>query len=140
MKYRSGSEKSTFEAGKNLAAQLSGGDIVTLDGDLGAGKTVFAKGIAAGLGILESVLSPTFTLVNEYIGKKFRLYHFDAYRLSGADEATEAGLGEYFDDARGICVVEWHKNLGSMLSNRQTVSVRIDYIDESTREITIDGQ
>ena len=90
MKIVSHSEKDTYSAGKKLGLALSGGEVVLLSGSLGAGKTVFTKGLAKSLGVTEAVLSPTFTIMNEYSGEKLKLCHFDAYRLSSGQEAEEA--------------------------------------------------
>lgn len=91
--------------------------VICLEGDLGAGKTTFAKGFAKGLGIDEIVTSPTFTILNEYDGKKMKLYHFDMYRLSDAQEAFALGFEEYFNpkNLKGIVLVEWAENVQSLL-------------------------
>lgn len=95
----------TIAAAERFAAQLQGGDVVLLIGELGAGKTTFTKGIALALGIKEPVTSPTFTIIKEYKGEKLALYHMDMYRLSG--DITELGLEEYLGRKDGVCVVEW---------------------------------
>ena len=95
----------TIAAAEKFAAGLQGGDVVLLTGELGAGKTTFTKGIALALGIKEPVTSPTFTIIKEYKGEKFALYHMDMYRLSG--DITELGLEEYLGRKDGVCVVEW---------------------------------
>jgi tRNA threonylcarbamoyladenosine biosynthesis protein TsaE len=99
------SERETFELGKTLAKSLKDGDIVELEGRLGAGKTVFAKGIASGLGIMEEVTSPTFTLLKEYEGR-LKLHHFDLYRIENQEELREIGFYDYLG-AEGVCVIEW---------------------------------
>ena len=95
----------TIAAAERFAAQLQGGDVVLLTGELGAGKTTFTKGIALALCIKEPVTSPTFTIIKEYKGEKLALYHMDMYRLSG--DITELGLEEYLGRKDGVCVVEW---------------------------------
>ena len=100
---KSTSERQTEKLGRRLAKTFSGGETVLLVGELGAGKTRFAKGIARGLGVKETVTSPTFALHNRYRGKKLFLNHFDFYRLSDGDEARAAGLDEYFGDKEGVC-------------------------------------
>ena len=95
----------TIAAAEKFAAGLQGGDVVLLTGELGAGKTTFTKGIALALRIKEPVTSPTFTIIKEYKGEKFALYHMDMYRLSG--DITELGLEEYLGRKDGVCVVEW---------------------------------
>ena len=99
-------ERETEEFGRALAEKLEAGDVLALIGDLGTGKTTLTKSIAKGLGIEEMITSPTFTIVSEYFSGRLPLFHFDVYRLSGEDEAFEAGLEEYFDRG-GICVIEW---------------------------------
>lgn len=105
-KILSRSAEETFLAGKQLGETLNSGDIVALFGDLGAGKTVFAKGIAAGLGISEEVTSPTFTFLKEYEGKQQRLYHFDLYRIEDEEALENIGFFDYLQGS-GICVIEW---------------------------------
>ncbi|MCI8595616.1 MAG: tRNA (adenosine(37)-N6)-threonylcarbamoyltransferase complex ATPase subunit type 1 TsaE [Clostridia bacterium] len=136
MKYVSESESQTLEIGRALGKKMRGGEIITLSGDLGAGKTVFTKGIALGLGITDTVASPTFTLMNEYEGR-ITLYHYDAYRLNGWREAEEAGLTEYFGANRGVCVIEWWENIAEALPRVRTVAVSIKYKDENERIIEI---
>ena len=112
---KSTSERQTEKLGRRLAKTFSGGETVLLVGELGAGKTRFAKGIARGLGVKETVTSPTFALHNRYRGKKLFLNHFDFYRLSDGDEARAAMLAEYFGDKEGVCVVEWGQNAADIL-------------------------
>lgn len=112
---KSTSERQTEKLGRRLAKTFSGGETVLLVGELGAGKTRFAKGIARGLGVKETVTSPTFALHNRYRGKMLFLNHFDFYRLSDGDEARAAGLDEYFGDNEGVCVVEWGQNAADIL-------------------------
>lgn len=100
------SEKDTFEFARGLGEAARPGEVYCLDGDLGAGKTVFAKGFAVGLGITEPVTSPTFTLLREYDEGRLKLYHFDIYRIADPDELTAIGCEEYlYGD--GVCLVEW---------------------------------
>lgn len=136
MVYVSHNERETLEIGKTTGESLVGGEVITLSGDLGAGKTVFAKGIALGLGINDTIVSPTFTLMNEYRGR-LSLYHYDAYRLKGSDEAEAAGLTEYFGDSRGVCVIEWWRNIADALSSYKKIFIKIEQIDEETRTIEI---
>ena len=99
-------EKDTFEAGLMLGARCSPGDIVLLYGGLGAGKTVFTKGFGKGLGIEETINSPTFTIVQVYETGRIPLYHFDVYRTGGPDEMEETGYEDYFF-GKGVCLIEW---------------------------------
>ncbi len=102
------SEKETYELAKNLAMNMKEPKVVCLNGDLGVGKTVFAKGFAKGLGIDEDITSPTFTIVQSYKGIDMNLHHFDVYRISDISEMDEIGYEEYFFD-NAICLIEWSK-------------------------------
>jgi tRNA threonylcarbamoyladenosine biosynthesis protein TsaE len=104
----------TFGHGRALGATLRGGDVVALDGELGAGKTHFVKGIAAGLGCDGDVTSPTFTLVHEYTGGRLPLFHFDFYRLDSEDETLRIGLDDYLG-AGGVVVIEWAGKFPALL-------------------------
>lgn len=107
------SELETLEFGKSLGEKASSGDIFLLKGDLGVGKTVFAKGFALGLGIEEPVVSPTFTIVHEYEGR-LPLYHFDVYRIADPDEMYDIGFDEYlYGD--GVCLIEWPEMVEDIL-------------------------
>ena len=108
------SAEETIARGHAIAATLRRGDVLALCGDLGAGKTHFVKGLAAGLGTAASVTSPTFTLLHEYPGGRLPLYHFDFYRLDDADEALRIGLDEYLD-GDGACVIEWAEKFPALL-------------------------
>ena len=100
------SPEDTFALGKKLGAESMGVQVYTLTGDLGAGKTVFAQGFAAGLGIREPVNSPTFTILQIYEGGRLPLYHFDVYRIADPEEMDEIGYEDYFY-GEGVCLVEW---------------------------------
>ena len=104
-------EEDTLSFAENYAKTLQPGDVVCLEGEMGAGKTVFAKGVARGLGILEEVTSPTYAYVNSYQNK---LFHFDCYRVSSEAFAESLGFSEYFDMG-GICLVEWSENIKGLL-------------------------
>ncbi|MDE7330345.1 MAG: tRNA (adenosine(37)-N6)-threonylcarbamoyltransferase complex ATPase subunit type 1 TsaE [Clostridia bacterium] len=105
---------------KDFAKTLKPNDVVILNGEMGAGKTVFCKGVAQGLGINGEILSPTYAYMNDYGGK---LFHFDCYRLSDGGQAEALGLCDYFY-AGGICVIEWAENISSVLpENRKTVTI-----------------
>ncbi len=100
------SAEETFALGKSLGEKASPGQIYTLDGDLGTGKTVFTQGVAAGLGITEAISSPTFTIIQEYDTGRLPLYHFDVYRIGDIEEMEEIGYDDYFF-GEGICLIEW---------------------------------
>ena len=108
------SVEETIALGHALGATLRRGDVLALCGELGAGKTHFVKGVAAGLGANAAVTSPTFTLIHEYIGGRLPLYHFDFYRLEAEDDALKIGLDEYLD-GDGVCVIEWADKFPALL-------------------------
>jgi tRNA threonylcarbamoyladenosine biosynthesis protein TsaE len=96
----------TLQLGKSFASSLRPSDVVALYGNLGSGKTQFAKGVCLGLGVQRHVVSPTFTILNEYAEGKYPVYHFDFYRLRSLSELAEVGFDEYlFGD--GVCLLEW---------------------------------
>ena len=110
--------------------------MIAYRGDLGAGKTAFTRGLARGLGITESVTSPTYTIVNEYLGGRLPLFHFDMYRLGGEDELFDIGWEDYLERG-GVCAVEWSENVPDAMEN--AISVTIFRLDEDTRKIVIEG-
>lgn len=126
----------TEELGKRIGKKLKKGDVVSLRGSLGAGKTVIAKGIARSLGINEAIVSPTFTLVQEYEGKE-KLYHLDIYRLSGDDEFESMG-GEEFLYPDGITLIEWSEKIDDMLPD-ETIFITVNINDDLSRTIEIEG-
>jgi tRNA threonylcarbamoyladenosine biosynthesis protein TsaE len=131
---KSRSEEETRSAAEALARGFHGDEVVFLIGDLGAGKTVFAKGIAAGLGIsdIHQVCSPTFTLMNVYEGR-VPIYHLDLYRLAGSSEIRDLGFEDYVGD--GVIVVEWAEKIDFPMP---AIKVRIEVGADETRTITID--
>lgn len=126
----------TLNFAENLAKQIVAPKIIVLSGDLGAGKTTFSKGFAKGLGISETITSPTFTLLNEYSGDK-NLYHFDMYRLSSKEEAYELGFENYFENNDGIILVEWAENVKGLFTPPY-LKVLIEKIDENKRKFTLE--
>ncbi|MDO6355852.1 tRNA (adenosine(37)-N6)-threonylcarbamoyltransferase complex ATPase subunit type 1 TsaE [Caloramator sp. CAR-1] len=134
MKVKSNSQEMTFEIGLKIAKLLKKGDVISLNGDLGAGKTHLVKGIAKGLEVHEDITSPTFTIVNEYDGK-MPLYHFDVYRISDISELYEIGFEEYIY-GEGVSVIEWG-NLVEELLPDYTIKINIRILDDNTREIEI---
>ena len=100
-------ENETRDFALELAKELGTGDVLALIGDLGTGKTALTKYIAQGLGIRDSIVSPTFTIVREYTGGRLPLYHFDVYRLADSEEMFNIGAEEYFYEKGGVCVIEW---------------------------------
>ena len=129
-KFISNSREETYAFAMEYAKTLKAGDVLLLDGDMGAGKTVFAKGIAKGLGIEEEVTSPTYAYMNDYEG---RLFHYDCYRIESVEQAESLGLADYFYMG-GICLVEWAQNVAPLLP-KTVKRVRISKIGDVQREI-----
>jgi len=116
------------EYGRKLGRELGPGDVVALYGELGSGKTTLAKAIAEGLGVTETVTSPTFTLVLEYKSGRLPLYHVDVYRLEKPEEFADIGLDEYFY-GRGVTIVEWADRIGWLLPE-DTLRIELSYTDD----------
>lgn len=118
MIYETYSPGETRALGRKLGGAASAGDVYTLTGDLGVGKTVFTQGMAEGLGITETVSSPTFTIVQVYEGGRLPFYHFDVYRIGEVEEMDEIGYEDYFY-GDGVCMIEWAKLIGEILPERR---------------------
>lgn len=129
--FHSDSEELTKDIATKLAEQLEPGDVVTLSGNLGAGKTTFTKGIATGLGVKRAVTSPTFTIIKEYKGR-LPLYHIDAYRLEGSEE--DIGFEEYID-GDGVTVIEWAGFIEDFIP-QDRLEIMIEYNGETARTIS----
>jgi tRNA threonylcarbamoyladenosine biosynthesis protein TsaE len=108
----------TFEVGRTIGMNAKPGQIYTLTGDLGVGKTVFTQGVAAGLGIIEPVNSPTFTIIQEYEDGRLPFYHFDVYRIGDLEEMEEIGYDDYFF-GQGICLIEWAELIEEILPEKR---------------------
>ena len=129
----------TFEAGRKIGMNAKPGQIYTLTGDLGVGKTVFTQGVAAGLGITEPVNSPTFTIIQEYEDGRLPFYHFDVYRIADLEEMEEIGYDDYFF-GQGICLIEWAELIEEILPEKRIeVTIEKD-LDKGVdyRKITIE--
>ena len=124
MIFESFTPEDTFTIGKKLAETVRPGEIYTLNGDLGVGKTVFTKGLAAGLGIKEPVTSPTFTILQEYESGRLPLYHFDVYRIGDPEEMDEIGYEDYFY-GHGICLIEWAELIEELIPE-EAIAVYIE--------------
>lgn len=133
--FLSNSPAETKEIAKNLAATLNDGEVIAFYGDLGMGKTCFTTGLAEGLGFKGEVSSPTFAIINEYLGGRLNLYHFDMYRVSSWDDLYSTGYFDYIESG-GVLAVEWSENIESALPD-DVIKVTIKRIDETKREITI---
>ena len=137
MTFISRSEAETEALGQRLAAALpEGGAVIAMYGELGAGKTAFVRGLARGLGAEGRVVSPTFTIVNEYYGKR-DLFHFDMYRLRSADELFDIGWEDYLG-REGVCAVEWSENVPEAFDGSE-IRVTIEKTSDTERKITVEG-
>ena len=126
MEIQTGSAEETFEAGRRMGAAAQRGEVYALLGDLGAGKTVFAKGFAAGVGVRETVSSPTFTILQIYEDGRLPLYHFDVYRIADPEEMFEVGFEEYLS-GQGVCLVEWAELVRELMpENTRTITIEKD--------------
>ena len=136
MEFLTHSPEETEKVGCALGKILSPGTVIAYRGDLGAGKTAFTRGLARGLGYLEPVTSPTYTIVNEYLGGRLPLFHFDMYRLASSDDLWDIGWEDYLDRG-GICAVEWSENVADAMEN--AIAVCIEKTGETSRRITLEG-
>jgi len=134
MEFITKSEKETYDLAYKIASELGERRVVCLNGELGAGKTVFVKGFCSFFGISE-ISSPTFTIVNEYNGNQ-SVYHFDVYRLADEDEFYAIGGDEYFE--KGICIIEWSDLVKDAIP-KDAIDIRIVKIDEDSRKISVFG-
>lgn len=136
MTFLTHSPAETERLGEKLAEKLTPGAVLAYRGELGAGKTAFTRGLARGLGYTDPVTSPTYTIVNEYLGGRLPLFHFDMYRLSSAEDLWDIGWEDYLDRG-GVCAVEWSENVAEALPDAITVTIR--KVDDTTRQITVEG-
>ena len=137
MEFLTYSPEQTEKVGAALGKILPAGTILAYRGDLGAGKTAFTRGLARGLGYTEPVTSPTYTIVNEYLGGRLPLFHFDMYRLGSSDDLWDIGWEDYLERG-GICAVEWSENVTDAMEN--AIWVRIEKTGDESRRITIEGE
>ena len=131
----SNSPAETKKIAADLAETLQGGEVIAFYGDLGMGKTCFVTGLADGLGFTGEVSSPTFAIINEYLGGRLNLYHFDMYRVTGWDDLYSTGYFEYMESG-GVLAVEWSENIEAALPDN-TIRITIKRLDETKREIII---
>ena len=136
MKYITNSPAETEAVGAALGKILKPGTVIAYRGDLGAGKTAFTRGLARGLGSTELVTSPTYTIVNEYLGGRMPLFHFDMYRLASSDDLWDIGWEDYLD-RNGVCAVEWSENVEDAMED--PIVITIEKLGEESRRITIEG-
>ena len=140
MEFYSECTSATENFAYEIAGKLTGGEIITLDGDLGAGKTAFVRGLAKGLGAKETVSSPTFTIVNEYRSGRLPLFHFDVYRIDSSDEMYDIGWDDYLNQG-AVIVIEWSTIINDILpDNCIRINITKDYSkSENYRFITVEG-
>ena len=136
MEYITHSPEQTEEVGQALGEKLTPGTVIAYEGDLGAGKTAFTRGLARGLGYTDPVTSPTYTIVNEYLGGRLPLFHFDMYRLASSDDLWDIGWEDYLERG-GVCAVEWSENVEDAMED--AILVTIHKTGEETRRIVIEG-
>ena len=136
MEFITNSPAETEAIGAALGKIIQPGTVIAYRGDLGAGKTAFTRGLARGLGYTDMVTSPTYTIVNEYLGGRIPLFHFDMYRLASADDLWDIGWEDYLD-RNGVCAVEWSENVSDALED--PMNITIEKLGEDTRRITIEG-
>ena len=136
MEFLTNSPEETEKIGSALGKILKPGTVIAYRGDLGAGKTAFTRGLARGLGSSEMVTSPTYTIVNEYLGGRIPLFHFDMYRLASSDDLWDIGWEDYLD-RNGVCAVEWSENVEDAMDG--AISITIEKLEEDSRRITIEG-
>ena len=137
MQFVSHTPQETLELGRKIGAKCKSGTVISLRGSLGAGKTVIAKGVAEALGIKDAIVSPTFTLIQEYQGSHLRMYHMDLYRLSGTDEFEMIG-GEEMLYGKSVVLIEWSEKIEEMLPDG-TIFVTLDIQPNQDRVITVEG-
>ena len=136
MEFLTNSPEETEKIGAALGNIIKPGTVIAYRGDLGAGKTAFTRGLARGLGSSEMVTSPTYTIVNEYLGGRLPLFHFDMYRLASSDDLWDIGWEDYLD-RNGVCAVEWSENVEDAMED--AISITIEKLGEESRRITIEG-
>lgn len=136
MQYITNSPAETEAIGAALGNIIQPGTVIAYRGDLGAGKTAFTRGLAKGLGCSEIVTSPTYTIVNEYLGGRIPLFHFDMYRLRSSDDLFDIGWEDYLDRG-GVCAVEWSENVEDAMEDALVIT--IEKLGEDTRRITLEG-
>ena len=135
IKFKSNSKEETIRLGELISNFVFRGSVLTLTGDLGAGKTTFTGGVAKGLEIEEKVSSPTFNIMKCYFKAKIPLYHIDAYRL---EEGTNKVLGlEEFIEGDGVCLIEWPNFIEELIDSNQALNIEIYHVDSNTRDFII---
>ena len=129
------SPQQTEDFAAEFAKSLTGGEVIAFRGNLGQGKTCFTRGLAKGLGYKGDVTSPTFALINEYLGGRLPIFHFDMYRISSWDELYSCGFFEYIEQG-GVVVAEWSENIDAALPEN-TIYIELEILGELSRKITV---
>ena len=136
MEFITNAPSETEAVGVALGKILKPGTVLAYEGDLGAGKTAFTRGLARGLGCTDMVTSPTYTIVNEYLSGRMPLFHFDMYRLRSSDDLFDIGWEDYLERG-GVCAVEWSENVADAMED--AIRIRIEKTGDESRRITIEG-
>lgn len=138
LKFVTNTPEETENLAEKLAKTLNGGEIIAFKGSMGMGKTCFTRGLAKGLGFNGQVSSPTFAIVNEYLGGRLALYHFDMYRIESWEDLYSCGYFDYMEMG-GVIAAEWSENIENALEGK-VITVHIEKLSENQREITISGE
>ena len=136
MNFLTKSPEETEKVGQALGKLLTPGTVIAYKGDLGAGKTAFTRGLARGLGCKELVTSPTYTIVNEYLGGRLPLFHFDMYRLGSSDDLFDIGWEDYLERG-GVCAVEWSENVEDAMEDAMVITIQ--KLSDEERNIILEG-
>ncbi len=144
MEYTTTTLEETIAVGEKIASMLKGGDVVVLKGDLGAGKTSITKGIAKGLGVTDTITSPTFAIMNVYEIKNEKLkvkhlIHIDTYRLESEEDLIEIGIEEYLGERNTICIIEWPEKIPGLLKEKEPLTVELTHGDDPTKRRILVG-
>lgn len=142
MKQTTKTTEEMIALGEKIASKLNGGDIILLQGELGAGKTTMTKGIAKGLGIEDDIVSPTFTLMNVYQIRNQKseiknLIHIDTYRLESEENLIEIGVEDYLGEPEVVTIIEWPEKIKDLIANKKTIEISIVKQSDNSREISI---
>ncbi|MFZ2189216.1 MAG: tRNA (adenosine(37)-N6)-threonylcarbamoyltransferase complex ATPase subunit type 1 TsaE [Candidatus Magasanikiibacteriota bacterium] len=139
MLYKTKSQQETINLGKSIASKFKPGDIILLEGNLGAGKTTLTKGIAEYFGIKKNITSPTFSLMNVHEIQRFkdskiqRLVHVDTYRLEDEKDLIEIGIEDYLGNPDTICLIEWPEKISKLLSSKKVIRIKIEHLDKGRK-------
>jgi tRNA threonylcarbamoyladenosine biosynthesis protein TsaE len=139
MEYTTHSTEETIAVGEKIASLLKGGDVIILKGNLGAGKTTLVQGIAKGLGVTDTITSPTFAIMNVYPIKNNTLIHIDTYRLEHEEDLVEIGIEEYLGERHTICIIEWPEKIPGLLAEKEPLTITLSNGNTPTERIITVG-